>query len=117
MRRLATELPRYRYRFADENELHDGIATVLDTIELNYQREYAASTADRFDFLLDGGVVIEAKVNGSLAQAVQQIDRYCKLEVVHGIAIVTTKRWDGVISRAKLRGKEVAVIQVKRQSF
>lgn len=117
LRRLASELPKYTYRFSDEKVLHDGIAKVLDTIGVTYQREHAANEKDRFDFLLEGGVVIEAKVEGTFPEAAQQIDRYLQLESVSAIAIVTSKRWEHRTLKRHLRGKPFAVIQVKRAAF
>lgn len=116
LRRLVNELPKYRYRFHGEKELHDGIAAVLDGIGLKYERERVASKEDRFDFLLEGGVVIEAKVAGSLGDANRQVVRYCRLECVRAIALVTTKRWDRVGTRGKFNGKKIAVIHVQRQA-
>lgn len=113
LRRIANTLPNYRYRFSDEKSLHEGIAKVLDEIGLSYQREHIASKTDRFDFLIDGGIVIEAKVDGTWPSAIRQVDRYCVLEAVKAVVIVTSKRW-GLRSRAKLRGKPAMIVEVKR---
>lgn len=117
LRRLVNELPKFSYRFADEKTLHDGIAKVLDGLGLSYQREYAATDKERFDFFLADGIVIEAKVDGTFPEAAQQIDRYLQLEVVRAVAIVTAKRWERRALKPKLRGKRFVIIDVKRQAF
>lgn len=115
LRRLVTEIPRYAYRFVDEKMLHDGIAAVLRGIGVEHEREYAVDDKNRFDFFLPGGVVIEAKIDGSFGAACLQCDRYMQLPMVTAIAVVTSKRWPTVATR--LRDKPFAVINVKPVAF
>lgn len=143
LRRLAAELPRYRFRFHDEKSFQDGIARVLDTVGLPYIREFPAppippaperkgarrstlqaalevmlveqESKARFDFWLDAGVVIEAKIKGSFSMAAAQAARYCRIETVRAVAIVTNKLWGTKIPPQN--GKPVEVVMVERVTF
>lgn len=118
LRRLANELPRYGYRFGSEKELHDGIAHVLTQIGLPFRHEHTATEKDRFDFLLENGVVIEAKIGGSMSDAATQVDRYCALDSVVGVAIVTNQAWGRRVRKALvMRGKPVKAIVIRRNAF
>lgn len=115
LRRVATELTRYTYRFSDEKMLHDGIAAVLRGIGVDFMQELEADARNRFDFFIVGGVVIEAKIGGSFGAACHQCDRYMQLETVEAVALVTSKKWPTVATR--LRDKPFAVINVKPLAF
>lgn len=117
LRRLAIEIPKYRYSCRTEKDLHRGLAQALDGCFLPYAREYIASEKERFDFFVGGRVVIEAKIDGSFAEAAQQVDRYCTLDVVEGVAIVTTQPWGLGRFKDGLRGKRFEIIHIMRQAF
>lgn len=118
LRRLANEFPKYRYNFRSEKEFHEGIAAVLDAIGVAYVREHSASGRDRFDFLVAGGIVIEAKVQGSEADATLQVHRYLQLKAVRGVVIVTTRFWGiGRSFHKEWHGKRFEVVHLKRQAF
>lgn len=110
--RLADELPQWTYQFFDERQLHDGLAVVLDHMRVVYRRE-AVAGSDRYDFLCDGGVVIEAKIKGSMADALRQVERYCRSDLVTAVLIVAARSWatsmHGVLH---LHGKPVRVIRL-----
>lgn len=98
LRRILTELPRFTYRFANEVELHEGIASVLGNAGIAFEREVAASKRDRFDFLCASGIVLEAKVRGAYVPAMAQCVRYAELDSVSAVVLLTTRFWGGVPS-------------------
>lgn len=120
LRRIVAALPGYAYAFGDEKQFHDGLATALTEEGLTFTREHIAGPKDRFDFLCDGGVVIEAKIKGSWSEAIRQVDRYCAREDVTAAVIVVTRHW-GVTGRlrsdTKLHGKPVRLVGVRGQAF
>ena len=118
VRRICLALPRYAYRFANERDLQDGIAAVLVVEGIRFSREYVASKEDRFDFLCESGIVIEAKIDGGFADCARQIQRYCNLDVTQAVIIATSKMWgrsirDGV----EIAGKPVRLVRIRRQSL
>ena len=117
LRRLVIELPRYRYSFRTEANLHAGITKVLYAAGLAYQHEHVATPADRFDFLVEGAVVIEAKIGGSLPEAMTQVNRYCALDLVQGVVVVSTSQWARRAPTARMHGKPVHFVDVQRQAF
>lgn len=108
---IAKLLPRFRYRFGRETELHAGIAAVLDQAGVAYQREAIAGPADRFDFLLADGVVIEAKCRGSAGDALRQVARYCERDDVTAVVLVSSRAW-AIEPYLELSGKPVHVVKI-----
>lgn len=90
---LAETLSRFRFRFAGEADLQAGIERALLAKGLPHQREKTLSPSERPDFLLDDGLAIEVKVDGSLALALRQVARYAGHEAVQGILLVGTPPW------------------------
>lgn len=118
LRRLESDLPRYRFSFVDEKQLHDGLATVLTEIGIPFEREHVASENDRLDFFLYGSVAIEVKTNGSLSDALHQIDRYCGLDAVQAVIVAHTKAWhSAAVHRMTIREKPVLFVKLKRKIF
>jgi hypothetical protein len=118
LRRLTVTLPAFQYRFADEVTLHEGIAGVLDEAKIPYQREFVAGPRDRFDFLVAPWIVVEAKIKGSLSQALTQVDRYAARADVHAVVLVTTRFWGNVSTQIEqLHGKPVRVLKLRGASF
>lgn len=118
LNRLETELPRYAFRFKDEIQLHEGIAMVLTNIGVPFVREKVATPKDRFDFWVDERIVIEAKIDGSFAEAVRQADRYAALPEVQAVVLVASTSWSKRLKpKGKLHKKPIRFITVRRQSF
>lgn len=90
---VAYTLSRYRYRFSDEDALQQGVAKALAANGLIFQREKSLSQRDRPDFLLTGGLAVEIKVDGSLADLLRQVARYAEHDAVRGILVVGTPAW------------------------
>lgn len=117
---IAKCLAAWTYTYRDEKSLHEGLADVLNRQEIRYTREFIAGPRDRFDFLCDGGVVIEAKIKGSLPAALRQVDRYCMRPDVQAVLIVTTRQWGRIAAippDAQLRGKPVRVVRIGGGAF
>lgn len=120
LRRLELELPRYAYARTDENVFQQGLALVLTELGIAFTREHVAGERDRFDFLCEGGLVIEAKIKGSFSEAIRQIDRYCQRGDVAAVVLVTTCAWGSTMllrGKPELHGKPVRLVCVHGQAF
>lgn len=119
MRRVNVALLRYSYRFADEIALQDRIADVLAGESIEFVREHIASERDRFDFLLpEHGLVIEVKVDGSFADAIRQVDRYCARADVRACVLAATTSWArSSQAESQYHGKPVSLIHLRRTVF
>jgi len=116
--RVTATLTRYRYRFASEEQLHTGIAQALTAAGIAFEHERRASPACRYDFWLPAGsIVIEAKIDGSLPQALRQVDRYVQLEDCAAVLIAATRRWAASGAQYVLHGKPVHVVRLHPQAF
>jgi hypothetical protein len=118
LRRIVETLPRFAYRFGNEIELHAGIEQVLKAEQVAFTREHVAGPQDRFDFLLETGIVIEAKVQGSLTKALPQVQRYAAREDVSAVVLVTTRFWGrNALKLDKLHGKPFRLVHLRGAAF
>lgn len=86
--RITSLLRTFTFRFQSEGELQDGIAAVIGEAGFAFKREYQLSRWDRPDFLV-GGVAIEVKIDGSLANLIRQLHRYAGFNEVDSLIVVT----------------------------
>ena len=117
LRRVVELLPRFSYRFADEIGLHEGIEHVLTGAGIAFDREYVAGPQDRFDFLIPSGIVVEAKIKGSLPQALRQIARYAARDDVAAVVLVTTRFWGAGSLPSAIHGKPVHLVKLRGGAF
>lgn len=116
-RLIVETLPRFTYRFANEIELHKLLAQVLADAGVEFKREVVAGPKDRFDFLVPGGIVIEAKVQGSMPEALRQCGRYAARADVSAVALVATRQWARGSSEYTSHGKPVRVVKISGAAF
>ncbi len=90
---LAEHLSRFTFKFGSEDELQAGIESALTRGGILFARERHLCAGDRPDFLVDGGLAIEVKVDGPLAQLLRQASRYAAHPEVRGILVVGTPGW------------------------
>lgn len=83
----------FRFRHGTEMQLQDGLEEVFKLSNFAYKRECVLSKRDRPDFLLEPGLVVEVKIDGSLADLLRQCARYAEHEQVKAILAVGTKYW------------------------
>lgn len=117
LRRIVELIPRFSYRFADEIGLHEGIAQVLTDSGIFFDREYVAGPQDRFDFLVASGIVVEAKIKGSLPQALRQIARYAARDDVTAVILVTTRFWGSGRLPSVIHGKPIRLVKLRGGAF
>ena len=94
---LAQVFEGVRFRFASELDLQNGIEQLLQQRKISYAREQALTAKDRPDFIIDGGIALEVKIQGSLAQALRQINRYTKHPDISSIVVIGSPSWVGQI--------------------
>lgn len=89
---LEALLVQYRFRFVTEKDLQDGIEAALKAENIGYTREHSLNVTDRPDFMV-GGIAIEVKIKGSLADLLRQASRYAQCEDVNAVLVVGTPHW------------------------
>lgn len=91
---VAAMMSLYSYRFANEAELQQAIARVLEEAGLEVERERPVGRRDRLDLWLPrSGIAIEVKVAGSLPTAMRQVERYLALPEVTGVVLAGARSW------------------------
>jgi hypothetical protein len=104
-----------RFRFVDERELQDSVASILTAAGISFDREFALNPKDRIDFLCTN-VGIEVKVAGAANAVFRQLWRYMADERVKEIVLVTTRSSHLSIQRT-IDGKPVFVAHLLNSIF
>lgn len=119
VRRVATLLGGFRYLFGDEYQLQQAVAEVLTGAGESVTRELILDRKNRADVMLQDGILVEVKVDGSLSAALRQCERYSVLDSVHGIVLAASVVWArrGLVSRPLMGGKPFALVHLARQSL
>lgn len=114
--RLAAVVRGYRYAFADEAELQDGVAAALARAGVPFRREHVLAGVGRIDFLAGPGIGLEVKVGGSLTDLTRQVHRYAAHPDVAALVVVTSRLRLGYLP-ATLGGKPVRVVALLASAF
>jgi hypothetical protein len=101
------------YRFTDEAELQEGISQALASAGIGFEREVVLSPRDRIDFMLEYGVGIEVKIDGSISALTRQVFRYTELPVVSAVLVVVALNRLGQLPH-EMNGKPVLVLGIQR---
>jgi hypothetical protein len=110
---VALLLASYKFRFADEIELHEAIAAALDEQMIKYSREFRLTPHERLDFFVsDDNIAIEVKIKGRSAEVLRQLTRYSEHSMIHGLVLVTTRRLQACQMPMELNGKPLAVASI-----
>jgi hypothetical protein len=115
---LGRLLSGFRYRYGSEVQLHAVMADVLAGAGYQFEREYRLDSSNRADFWL-AGIVIEVKVDGPLASALRQVERYIGLPQVNAVLLASTERWAAapLLARPAWEGKAFNMIRLTRQAL
>ncbi|MBA1218163.1 hypothetical protein [Pseudomonas fulva] len=116
---LSRLLGAYLYRYGSEAQLHESLAKVLGDAGYQFTQEHILDPRNRADFLVEGGIVIEVKVDGALSEALRQVDRYINLDQVKGVILASTQRWadNPLVDRPAWQGKAFGMVRLGRQSL
>lgn len=113
MNEIMTLLESWRYAFVDEDDLHEGIAMMLDLAGETYKHEYRIGHAGRIDFYLSGRKIgIEVKVGrsgGGPSAVIEQLVGYADHPDIEGLIVVTTRMAMKTLP-STLRGKPLGVV-------
>ena len=90
--RVVKALRPWTFQFCDEDELQQGIASVLNDAKFPFERECALSSEDRPDFMVAGSIAIEAKIKSSASALLRQLARYAKHDAVKAMVVVCPVR-------------------------
>jgi hypothetical protein len=110
---LVALLKGKRFKYSNERDLQDGLEDVFKAEGLTYQREMELAPGDIIDFLIEGSIGVEVKVQGSPAEVARQLLRYACCAQVTEILLVTGKLRLGALPEV-LMGKPVYVVSLWR---
>jgi len=111
---LTTYLRRQRYAFGSEAMLQLAIVDVLERSGLAFEREVRLGPADRIDFLVQGGIGIEAKVRYPRRSIYRQLTRYAEREQINALVLMTAT---SLGLPPTLNGKPLFYVSIGRTTF
>jgi hypothetical protein len=114
--RLREVIGSFRYSFASERDLQDGIAQVLFQRGIRFDREVRLSDKDRPDFMVDG-IAVEVKVEGSPTEIQRQLSRYADSKLVTGLLLVSRKMQHAHKFPASIGGKPLVVVTLEASAL
>ncbi len=119
IRRARAAAAAFSYRYRSEAHLHDLLDKVLTDAGLEVEREVHLDVHNRVDLMLPSGVAVEVKVDGTMSEALRQVDRYIGFERVRGVLLVATPRWAAstLRERPKWGGKPFDMVCIRRQAL
>lgn len=94
-----------------ERVVQDAIAERLHTAEIPFEREVEIASGDIIDFVVDGHLGLEVKVDGALGAVTRQLHRYAQSTRVDALVLVTTRMRHFSIPRS-LNEKRVDLIHL-----
>lgn len=86
---LTAFLRRQRYAFGTEAILQLSIASALESAGVEFEREARLTPLDRIDFLVAGGIGIEAKVRYPRRPIYRQLQRYAESDQIAALILIT----------------------------
>jgi len=98
-------LSSQRFAWSSETGLHSAIEGVLTLAALPLEREVDLGPGSRVDFLV-GGVGVEVKIDGSLADVTRQLHRYSESDRIEVLVLVSTKMRHRSVPRT-MNGKPI----------
>lgn len=113
---IAELLAGYRFNFASERQLQDGIEGVLAQHSLDFEREVRLGPHERIDFMVDD-VGVEVKVAGSSVDLLRQLARYAEHDRVSSLIVVTNASRLACVEQAEFGEKRVSVVVTSRRVF
>lgn len=82
-------LQSYRFTYSNEDELQRGIAQAFEGGKIPFRRECRLGDDLKIDFMVDGGIGIEAKIKGSPSDVARQLLSYASRPEVTCLILVT----------------------------
>lgn len=88
---IATALRRGRYRRGTEAMLQKDIAEMLTGLVgiSGFKKEAVIGPRERIDFLVTGGIGIEAKLKWPARKIYRQLERYAESDAITGIILIS----------------------------
>lgn len=87
---IAAIVRRSRLRYANEDELQEGLAAALTAAGARVEREVRLTSRDRIDLLV-GTIGIEVKIAGDARRVERQLERYAASDRVTDLILVTNR--------------------------
>ena len=113
MAKASAAIAAFGYNFSTEEEFQTGLAKALASGGVEFRREVILSKRDRIDFMIEDGVGIEVKIDGSISALTRQIFRYAELPEINGLLVVVSANRLANLP-TEINGKPVHSVRIMR---
>lgn len=112
--RVAKAIAGFNYKPCKrEAEFEQQIAARLTKAGISFTTQVTVSPTERFDILIEGGIVLELKIKGSSGDMLRQVERYAQFEQAKVILVVTTRASHRSLANVDtIHGKKIGVLYV-----
>jgi ethanolamine utilization microcompartment shell protein EutL len=100
----------FRFRFQNERELQDAIESVLTRAGAAHAREVDLGVGDRIDFVVEPGIGIEVKIDGSTSEVTRQVHRYLQAPELAALVVVTSRMRHALQLPREFNGKPLRAL-------
>lgn len=107
---LVDILGGYRFRFSTEKDLQDAVERLLKEAGIQYERERDLGDAGCIDFLVEGNIGLEIKIQGNPTAVAEQVIRYCKCKEIAIVVLFTARMTLGKLVPRTVHGKNTLVV-------
>lgn len=108
-RDIAILISGARYRLGHEKLLQDDVEAMFRRAAIPFTREHILGPADRVDFLVDGRIAVELKINAAKRQIFRQMERYAMHDCVEELVLASAC---AVGLPPRINGKPVFVVSL-----
>ena len=89
--RIIEILSNERLSLSSEKVLQEEIEAVFKINGISYTREQKLTSKDIPDFMIENSLAVEVKIKGRAKEIYRQCERYCKIETVKSLLLITNK--------------------------
>lgn len=111
---LVSTLRGSRLAASTEAALQQNLERLLTSLGLRFEREARLAPGERIDFLVEGGIGIEAKAKYGRRPIYRQLERYAAREQISALVLVTGT---ALGLPATLLGKPVFLVSLGRSAL
>jgi hypothetical protein len=109
---IVKALKSYRFNFQNEKDLQEGISEAFMAHDILFEREKElGGKYGIVDFLVDGRIGVEIKIQGGPSSVARQLLRYFECEKISELVLVTGKAKLGNLPKILL-GKRLTVVSL-----
>jgi len=91
LKKTIETLSSSRFSLNREKDLQREVAEALSAQGIPFEREYQLDDHSTVDFFINDSIALEIKIKGSAKSIYRQCEKYCKIDKVEELILLTNK--------------------------